>query len=590
MWIIQWQSAVHGHCQRRWAGDTMIRVENLTKTYKLENGDEFRALSDVNLEVAEGEILGILGMSGSGKTTLLRILRGVEPFDSGRITLDDVTVEADSSQYYFSKLKKKTAIHLQRSFGLWAETALENVIRKLYATRYGDESMTDFDYASDEFGEDAMELLRVVGLEHKADHFAPVLSGGEKQRLIMARQLAKKPRVLLLDEPATMSCPRTKQEILDAIKNINRELGVTVVLVSHLPEVHEYLADRVVLMDGGRIVDEGEPSSIIGRFLEDIEPPVEYTPGSRGKEILRVRGLGKRFVLLKGGAVLEMSDVNLDIAEGEMVSIIGPSGAGKTVLLRMIGGLDLPDEGTVEFRLNNEWVNMHEPGVKRMGIRRKMGFMHQEFALVHHATIRSQIASRLGVKGEHVVAEAKKRADELGISDMVLDVLYQLTDLPETEARYRLEKLGLSPEILEELFPSFPDSEVKRYAEPIFRALDLPLSILDRRSYELSGGERVRATLALVLASRPDVLILDEPFGDLDPITLRMVSNSLKRINMEFGTTIIMVSHHVDFIRELSTRAVMVEDGRIVMDGEPGELCDEFVERSHARYLQRVKG
>ncbi|NLU03705.1 MAG: ATP-binding cassette domain-containing protein, partial [Methanothermobacter sp.] len=201
-----------------------------------------------------------------------------------------------------------------------------------------------------------------------------------------------------------------------------------------------------------------------------------------------------------------------------------------------------------------------------------------------------QIAARLGVKGEHVVAEAKKRADELGISDMVLDVLYQLTDLPETEARYRLEKLGLSPEILEELFPSFPDSEVKRYAEPIFRALDLPLSILDRRSYELSGGERVRATLALVLASRPDVLILDEPFGDLDPITLRMVSNSLKRINMEFGTTIIMVSHHVDFIRELSTRAVMVEDGRIVMDGEPGELCDEFVERSHARYLQRVKG
>lgn len=568
----------------------MIRVENLTKTYKLENGEEFRALSDVNLEVEEGEILGIIGMSGSGKTTLLRILRGVEPFDSGRITLDDVTVEASSSQYYFSKLKKKTAIHLQRSFGLWSETAIQNVIRKLYAARYGDESMTDFEYAFDEFGDEAMELLRIVGLDHKADHFAPVLSGGEKQRLIMARQLAKKPRVLLLDEPATMSCPRTKQEILDAIKNINRELGVTVVLVSHLPEVHEYLADRVVLMEDGRIIDEGEPSRIIEEFMGDMEAPVDYKPSASDRKILRVRDISRRFVLLRGGEVLEMKDVNLDINEGEIVSIIGPSGAGKTVLLRMIGGLDYPDSGTVEFRLNSEWVNMHEPGVMRMGIRRKMGFMHQEFALTHHATIRSQIAARLGVKGEHVVDEARKRAEELGISDQVLDVLYQLTDLPETEARQRLEKLGLSPEILEDLFPSFPDREVKRYAEPVFRALDLPMDILDRRSYELSGGEKVRATLALVLASGPDVLILDEPFGDLDPLTLRVVSNSLKRINMEFGTTIIMVSHHVDFIRELSTRAVMIEDGRLVMDGEPGALCDEFVNRSHARYLQKVKG
>ena len=87
------------------------------------------------------------------------------------------------------------------------------------------------------------KYFEIVGLEHKVDHFAPVLSGGEKQRLIMARQLAKKPKVLLLDEPATMSCPKTKQDILNAIKNINQELGVTVIIVSHLPEVHLYLSD-----------------------------------------------------------------------------------------------------------------------------------------------------------------------------------------------------------------------------------------------------------------------------------------------------------------------------------------------------------
>ncbi len=188
--------------------------------------------------------------------------------------------------------------------------------------------------------------------------------------------------------------------------------------------------------------------------------------------------------------------------------------------------------------------------------------MHQEFSLVHHATLKDQIASRLGVKNENVVWQAKKKAKEMEISDKILDILYQLTDLPENEAKMRLEQIGLSANILEVLFPSFPDKKVKEYAQPIFKALNLPMDILDRKSYELSGGQKVRATLALVLASKPDILILDEPFGDLDPITLRMVSNSLKRINKSFNTTILMVSHHIDFIEEVTTRAIMIEDGK----------------------------
>lgn len=248
----------------------MIKVENLSKNYKLDNGEEISALKNINLEVKDGEILGIIGMSGSGKTSLLRILRGVEKFDEGKIKLDNIEVSSDSSQYYYNKLRKDTAIHLQRSFGLWPETALNNVVRKLYGAKYGDEASTDFDFAYDQFGDEAMEILKVVGLEDKSEHFAPVLSGGEKQRLIMARQLAKKPKVLLLDEPATMACPRTKQAILDSIKRINSDLGVTVVLVSHLPEVHTYLADRVILLEDGEIKEEGDASDVTKEFLSDI--------------------------------------------------------------------------------------------------------------------------------------------------------------------------------------------------------------------------------------------------------------------------------------------------------------------------------
>jgi methyl coenzyme M reductase system subunit A2 len=135
------------------------------------------------------------------------------------------------------------------------------------------------------------------------------------------------------------------------------------------------------------------------------------------------------------------------------------------------------------------------------------------------------------------------------------------------------------------LFPKFPDKEVKKYAEPVFKALDLPMEILDRKSYELSGGQKVRATLALVLTSNPEVLILDEPFGDLDPITLRMISNSLKRINKEFNTTILMVSHHMDFVKEVTTRVLMIDDGKLVEDGDPQKISNIFLEECNAGYL-----
>lgn len=565
----------------------MITVKNLSKTFHMKDGAEIKALENINLNVDKGEIVGIIGISGSGKSTLLRILRGVETFDQGEIIVGDVEVNQDSNPYQFRKLRQATAIHLQRSFGLWAETAFQNVIRKLYGAKYGDEALTDFEFAVDEFEEEAMELLKIVGLDHKAEHFAPVLSGGEKQRLIMARQLAKKPDVLLLDEPATMSCPRSKQEILDAIKNINQTLGVTVLLVSHLPEVHNYLSQRLILMEKGRITDEGLPRDIIKKFVKDIEAPEPLRdPTDIGDAVIEIQDIGKRFTLLKGGNVLNIEDVNFDVKKSEIISLMGLSGAGKTVLLRMVAGLDKPDSGEVRLKLNHQWVDMHQPGIGRMKIRRKLGFMHQEFSLIHHATIKDQIAHRLGVKNENVVSEAKKTARELEISDKVLDVLYQLTDLPENEAKIRLEQIGLSPDILDTLFPSFPDTKVKEYAKPIFEALNLPLDILDRRSYELSGGQKVRATLALVLASGPDLLILDEPFGDLDPITLRMVSNSLKRINREFDTTILMVSHHIDFIEEVTTRAIMIEDGKLVMEGEPHELCHEFIKRCKADYLK----
>ncbi|MBO7731987.1 MAG: ABC transporter ATP-binding protein, partial [Methanobrevibacter sp.] len=545
----------------------MISVKNLSKSYKLDDGDEVQALKNINLEVKEGEIVGILGTSGSGKTSLLRILRGVEKFDEGEFTIGRYTIKPDSSQFYYNQIKKETAIHLQRSFGIWPESVMDNVLRKLYAAKYGDEGDVPLEEAFNLFEKDAIEIIKLVDLYDKKDHLASVLSGGEKQRLIMARQIAKKPKVMLLDEPATMACPKTKQEILNAIKKANEELGITVVFVSHLPEIHKFLADRVILLDDGEIVKEGEPDEIIDEFLSDIEDPVDIDIESTDETVIKAHDIDKRFYLLKGKNVLHMRDVNLDVNRGNVLSLVGPSGAGKTILLRMLGGLDLPDKGEVTFKLvkDNEgkeeivWVNIEKASLDRMEVRRNLGFMHQEFALMYYATIQSQLAVKLGYKRWDMVEEAKKKAREEGLPDILLDALYQLTDLPEREAKSRLEQIGLDPSILDELFPKFPETLIKEEVKDLFEALDLPLDILPRKSYELSGGQKVRAMLALVLVSKPDILLLDEPFGDLDPKTLRIVANSLKRICKEFGTTIVMVSHNTDFIRELSNRAVFID-------------------------------
>ena len=565
----------------------MIRVENVSKDYELNDGTKVTALKDVSFEVKEGEILGIMGKSGSGKTTLLRALRGVEHIDEGSIEVGDVKVTSDSSQFYYNNLKKETAIHLQRSFGVWPDTVRENVLRKLYAREYFDEGDTNFELADSEFGDEADELLELVSLTHKKDHYASVLSGGEKQRLIMARQLAKQPKALLLDEPATMACPKTKQEILDAVKKINKELNITVIIVSHLPDVQKYLADRVILLEDGEIVDEGAPAEICDRFMEGMEDIVDIQNVATDEDVIDVRDVFKRFYLLTGGEVLQIEDINFKVQSENILSIIGPSGAGKTVLLRMLGGLDDPDKGDVLYKVDDEWADIDIPGLNRMKIRSKLGFMHQEFALVHYATVLSQLATRLGYKNQDIINNAKARAEKLGLSEKLLDSFYQLTDLPESEAKDRLMQVGLDGEILNDLFPRFPETATKEAVADIFESLDLDMDILHRKSYELSGGQKVRVMLSLILISRPKFLLLDEPFGDLDPITLRDVTNALKTISKDYGITIVMISHNTDFIKELSNRAVFMDDGKIIDDSENiDEIVDNFIDFCHADYLK----
>ncbi|MHC1631719.1 MAG: ATP-binding cassette domain-containing protein [Methanotrichaceae archaeon] len=564
----------------------MLNVENLSKVYRLEN-DSIKALKDLSFNANQGEILGIIGRSGSGKSTLMKVLRGIETFDSGRIKIDDLEITPESDPEVVHQQRQITAIHLQRDFGLWTESALKNVVRRVYSRHTGYEALpTKYDSQRDEVMAEAMEYLKLVGLEKKSGHLATILSGGEKQRLLIARQLAKKPKLLLLDEPATMACPATKQTVLDVVKNANKELGITVLVVSHLPEVHKYLADRLIWLEGGEIKSQGDPDQVLSQFLSLLNEPEQLVSRPSAQPVIKVENLYKRNYLFSTGEVLNIKDLNFEIREGEITSLIGSSGAGKTTILKIIQGLALPDEGSVLYLHGDHWVDMTEFSRERMEVRRNLGIMYQEFALSPGETVLEQIGYKLGVKGQAVIEYARKVADDLDIGDRILDVLYTLTDMKEDEAKTVLDRLGLTTEIFDNLFPRFPATEARKYAEPVFKVLDLGLDVLDKYPHQLSGGEKVRVSLALILATNPKILILDEPFGDIDPITLRDVSNAIKRVNARYSTTILLVSHHVDFVREISHRVILIENGNITMDGDPDHVCDTFVSKCDAPYLK----
>ncbi len=563
----------------------ILRAEGLCKTYKLEEiGKDVVALDDVSFKLDKGEILGIIGKSGAGKTTLLRMLRGYERFDAGTIILDGVKVNHDSPYEEYRELQKKTAFHIQRSFALWNQSVVNNIILRLRAVQTGLEELPQYEDEYEELKEQALEILDLVGMREKYRYFYPILSGGEKQKVLLARQIAKSPSLLLLDEPSTMSDPITREQLLESVKRVNELSGISMLIVSHMPEVHRYLSDRLIWIEDGRIKEEGDVEHIIGKFMSQLEPIEPLQPIRDKRDIMiDINGVWKKYVIYTSNTLIktiEMPDLNLKIPRGEILGIIGPSAMGKTVLIRMLAGVEQPDKGQVLYRIGTvDFANIAILGNKRaMEARTKLGILHQEFTLPPYQLVQDAFAQKLGIKKLEMVRQAMEKAKAMGISNVTLDALLRIADMPELEAKQKLEDLGLDTSILDELFPKLPIEETFEAAKKYLKALDLPEGIFLRHNAEASAGERVRLAIAILMAAKPEVLLLDEPFGDLDPISMRKIANSIKRLNREFNTTILVVSHQLEVVREIAHEAIMIDEGEIVMRGDPDEVCDAFIE------------
>jgi methyl coenzyme M reductase system subunit A2 len=565
--------------------EALMRIQGLCKRYELSNIEkELVALDNVSFEIKKGETLGIIGRSGAGKTTLLRMLRGYERFDDGFIELDGMKVTPDSPYTDFRTLREKTAYHLQRSFALYNISVIDNVIKRLRAKQTGFEDVPQMEDEYEELKEDAFKILDLVGLRDKWNHLYTILSGGDKQRVLLARQLAKEPSLLLLDEPGTMSDPITRQYLLDSVKRVKERTDLSMLVVSHMPDVHRYLCDRVLMLDKGRIIAEGDPESIIEKFLVFLEPVKPLAPIKDEKHtMVWVNNVWKKYDMVTSHTLIrtiELQELDIKVPKGDILGVIGPSAMGKTVLMRLLGGFESPDRGHILIRIGTvDFANIAEYGRRSIEARSKLGIIHQEFALPPHQLVQDLFAQRMGLKKFELVKQAMDRAKDFGISDVTLDVLLRLADMPEEEARGRLKELGLEIEVLESLFPRLPAVEALKAAKPYLKAVNLPEEILMRYISETSMGEEIRLAIASLLASNCEILLLDEPFGDIDPISLRMVTNALKDLNREFNTTMLVVSHQLDIIRELAHEAILIDEGRVIMRGNPDTICDTFIEQ-----------
>lgn len=284
----------------------MIEIKHLYKTFE-GTQNTVEALKDINLRVNDGDIYGIIGMSGAGKSTLVRCINLLERPTQGQVVIDGVVMN-DLSPRELRNSRRNITMIFQGFNLLMQRNCLENICFPLsLAGIRGEEAKAR-----------ARELLEIVGLPDKEKAYPATLSGGQQQRIAIARALATNPRVLLCDEATSALDPKTTHAILELIRDINRRLGITVIIITHQMSVVEEICNRVAILDNGTVAEEGEvaavfshPSSDAAKHLVFPETDKEVLPVIEGERIFRVVFNG---VLATGSPVITQMAIDERIA------------------------------------------------------------------------------------------------------------------------------------------------------------------------------------------------------------------------------------------------------------------------------------
>lgn len=540
----------HFVVQTKQIGDILsfIEIRNVNKSFNNQ-----KTLENINLTIDEGSVLGILGKSGSGKSVLINMLRGMKDYqpDNGQIIYnialcnDCLRVEPPSMENkkckcggifkaervdfwncersLFAAIRRRISIMLQRTFALYEDdTVIDNVLKSL-------------DSSDEESTYKAIELLEMAQMTHRITHIARDLSGGEKQRVVLARQMAKEPMIFLADEPTGTLDPQTAEMLHEALLEGVKNKGETMVVSSHWPEVMKKLSDYVIWLDNGKIIMEGDPKIVVEKFMDTVPLPEKKTAITTTNPIIKIENVKKHYYSIERGVVKAVDGVDLVVNESEICSIVGLSGAGKTTLSRILCGLTDPSSGVIDVKLGENWIDMTQRGPLGRGrVTPYIGLLHQEYSLYPHKNIIENLTDSISLA---LPAEFGK-----------------------IKALHVLHAVGFSE--------------------------DYAAAMLKKYPHELSGGERHRVALAQVLIKEPKIIILDEPTGTMDPITRVQLTDSIIKAREELNQTFLIISHDMDFVIDVCDVASLMRGGKLLKTGHPQEIIKDLTVKEKEKMLK----
>ncbi|MFC4591391.1 dipeptide ABC transporter ATP-binding protein [Sphaerisporangium corydalis] len=497
---------------------------------------EIHAVRGVSFAVRPGECVAIVGESGSGKSVTARTLLGLTG-DDARVRAGSFRVEgADASAFGERRWRSVRG----RRIGF----VLQDALVSLDALRPVGKEVAEALRLHRPVPRGAVagrvvELLREVGVpepELRARQYPHELSGGLRQRALIASAIACHPRLLIADEPTTALDVTVQAQILRLLAERKRT-GTALLLISHDLAVVAELADRVLVMKDGVVVEDGPAERVLRepdhpytrRLLAAVpmehakgtrlsvaegEPPRTITPPVPGEIVIEARDLVKAF---HGRPAVD--GVSFELRAGETLGVVGESGSGKTTTARLVLGLLAPDAGSVEID-GRPWAGL--TAGERRELRRHIQVVYQDplSSFDPRFTVRRVLDEALGVGGEPR-ATRRDRAVEL------------------------LEQVGLDA------------------------------SVLDRRPLRLSGGQRQRVAIARALAPRPRVIVCDEPVSALDVSIQAQVLDLLADLQSELGIAYLFISHHLGVVHHVSDRVLVMKDGRAVEYGDVRQVFTE---------------
>jgi energy-coupling factor transport system ATP-binding protein len=498
-------------------------------------------LSEISLEIRKGEFLGVIGPTGAGKTTFCLSLNGIVPqFYGGRFFGSINVAGLDCLENPISKMATHVGAVFDDPDTQLIATSVENEIAF---------ALENLMIPRQEIIDRIPRALRAVRLEGTEKKHPAELSGGQKQRLAIAAVLAVQPDLLVLDEPTSQLDPVGAQEVFATVRELNKELGMTIVMASHAAEEMAEFSDRILLLSAGKMAALGTPDEIFSQiellYEHNLRPPqvasTFYLIGQKQKlsvpkiPVQMAEGLDalknvasncvihppqlppaesyenhplllsvKRLKHIYPDGTEALHDVSFDIHEGEYVLIVGQNGAGKSTLVKHFLNLLKPTEGSVEVG----------------------GLETSQLSV-------SALARRIG----YVAQNPDNQIFNASVGE---------------EVSFALKNLG------------FTKDEVENRTVESLKAMGL-LEVRDRHPLSLPKGDRARVVIAAILAMKPEVIIFDEPTTGQDYRGARYILDISRELH-NMGKTVIVITHHLYLMPEYAERVLVMGKGTLLLD------------------------